>query len=65
MFDIVTNCRKDSTFLLFAILEQFQHPIQNLTKGKIDSPNTHINDRIISWLGTSTLIKVAGLIKKR
>jgi hypothetical protein len=28
---------------------------------KIDTPNTQIHDRSLSWLGTGTLLKMAGL----
>ena len=31
-------------------------------RGKIDIPNTHIHDRLLSWLGTGTSIK-SGRIK--
>ena len=38
---------------------QFQ--IQIVERGKIDTPNTHINDRPLSWLGTGTTIKSGGI----
>jgi len=28
---------------------------------KIDTPNTHIHDRLLSWFATGTSLKVAGL----
>ena len=30
-------------------------------RGKTDTPNTHIHDRSLSWLGTFSSIKVAGI----
>ena len=44
--------------------EQFQYPISNIqiVRDKIDTPNTQICDRSLSWLGTSTSIK-SGRVK--
>jgi hypothetical protein len=30
-------------------------------RGKLDTSNTHIHERSLSWLGTDTSIKVVGL----
>jgi hypothetical protein len=35
--------------------------IKIVERGKIDTPNTHINDRPLSWLGTGTTIKSGGI----
>jgi hypothetical protein len=42
--------------------EQFQSKFHRLILeiGKIDIPYTHISDRSITWLSTSTLIKDGG-----
>jgi len=45
------------------------HPVGTILKsnvkivemGKIDTPNTQIYDRTLSWLGTDTSTKMAGL----
>ena len=43
-------------------LEQFQNLIENIVgNDKIDAPNTQIHVFSLTWLGTSTSIKVAGL----
>ena len=31
--------------------------IKIVERGKIDTPDTHLHDRILSWLGTGTSIK--------
>jgi len=35
--------------------------IKIVERGKIDTLNTQIHDRSVSWLGTGTSIKVAGI----
>ena len=35
--------------------------IKIVEKGKIDTPNTHIHDRSLPWLGTGTSIKSGGV----
>jgi hypothetical protein len=37
--------------------EQFQNPIEV----KIDTPNPHIHDRSLPWLGAATSVKSGGI----
>lgn len=32
-----------------------------INKVKINTPNTHIHDHSLSWIGTGTTVKMAGL----
>jgi hypothetical protein len=42
--------------------KQFQNPIEkSLERGKIDTSNTHIHDRSLSWLDTAILIRCGGI----
>jgi hypothetical protein len=42
-----------------ALSEQVQNKISK--SFKIDTPNTHIHDRSLSWVGTGTSIKCGGI----
>ena len=45
-----------------SVSEQFQNQISKSSKeAKMDSPNTHIHDRTLSWLGTCTSITSGGV----
>ena len=45
--------------------EQFQNLIEKIVeiKGNIDTPNTHIYDRSLSWIYTGTSTKKDGVIR--
>jgi hypothetical protein len=49
--------------LVATLSEQFQPKsnIKIVERGKIDTPNSQIHDRSLSWLGTVILIKSGGV----
>jgi hypothetical protein len=48
--------------IITTLSEQFQNQISKSSKeANMDSPNTHIHDRSLSWLGTCTSITSGGV----
>ena len=53
---------KNKTKQNSTLSKQFQNPIEkSLERGKIDTSNTHIHDRSLSWLDTGILIRRGGI----